>query len=283
MNRMRLLLALPLAGVLAAAGCRLLPEGPSDDRGTLWNPTDTEAPAALRLWPVAMTTGGPANGAVVTSDQATFSWAPNVAGVSGYVWRLDGDSTATIGTSATLAALDEGPHTFDVAAIYPTGMRTPADSLAKYRRTFTVRSFTKPAVYLRPRLCAVPQGGQFAVELAAAAFAKVDTERVKGVHAVLRLPAGVTYVAYEPRGFLTQGGGDVFGWAGMEGGDLVIDIARVGAQAASPADTGAVARLVFQASSPAAADSIRLVRCEARNARNYPLRLTTRGAKTVRR
>jgi len=104
--------------------------------------------------------------------------------------------------------------------------------------------FTGPAIFLTPSIVATPPNTLFPLEIKALHFAG----DVKGLHLVLALDPGVTYAArLDTLGFLGQDGGHVFGWAGARNDTLTVDLVRAGDPSASPADSGAIARLWFRA------------------------------------
>ena len=274
---MHLRVVAAITGLALVSGCADSPVDPDSPANPVWNPLDQNAPPEFYRPPVPKITSGPHEGDEVHVDDATFAWTGPDDCIRRYVWRLDGRADSTTGTSTTLTHLDEGPHEFALMARYYNGALTPEDSADS--RRFTVNALIDKAVALTPRELSVRRGDAFSVHVRAASFARVDSERVKGLRLVLDLPANVTYLGVDTLGFMNYPGGRVFSWNALQENRLTLEMACVGDPPATPKDSASVVRINLRAGLTASVDSIRIAECEVFNARNNPLTVRTRGAR----
>ena len=263
--------------LLALASCGKVPQDPNDPSNPVWNPLDANAPPALRRTPRAVITTGPAQDGIVYRDSVTFAWKGKDTSVAAYRPCLDGECAPDFGptTTTTYRNLEEGAHVFHVLARYSTGVETPPDSAEE--RRFTVDALGT-SIRLSPRAISVGFEQDFALEVRASHFARVDTQRVKGLHLVLQLPAGMT-AEVDTLGFFNRGTSRVFWWTDTRTSNVLLEMAVAGDPTTTPADSGAVARLRMRSGRTAFVDSVRIVECEVFNGNNHPLAVITRGAK----
>lgn len=267
-----------LGALILAAGCAKTPQDPNDPEHPVWNPIDSHAPPGMRATPRATITGGPVQDGVVFRDSVTFTWKGNDSSVVAYCPCLDGACEPAFGpaTSKMYANLEEGSHEFHVLARYPTGLETPLDSAEK--RRFVVDALGT-AIYLSPRAQTVGFEQDFAFEIKAKRFARVDTQRVKGVRLLVGLPGGMT-CQLDTLGFLNRGTSRVLWWKDDRMSTVLLEMAVVGEPPTTPADSGSIARIRLHSGRTAFTDSVRVLECEVFNGNNNLLQgVATRGAR----
>ncbi len=230
---------LAAAALLLAAGCAdpEMPErdNPFDPGGTGFHDPGIELLA------------GPADGAVVTADQAAFRWR-GTGYASLYSWCLDGgawhDWTAV--DSARLRHLDDGPHVFSVSAKTAAGVRMATP----FQRRFIVDAVAAPCLVTVPRLVATGVGRMFSAQVRREGAAPLSAARVMLTYD----PALMRLDHVYPHADWTAAGGQLVVTDSSAGG--VIDVRyRLEPPGAGNPGSG-IALLVMTALGAAEADSV---------------------------